>query len=138
VKSRQQVKLPFGDPADRPTNSVAKTAIRLRRQMRHPVKRRQLAYCLKLLDLWPIPGWSRGFSGSRQSFRRGANSPNLKHIPREKLYDLYDLARRQWLVLYRKFKVQTGQNHEIGVWLNLLWVRVKKLFRRIGIEPIFG
>jgi hypothetical protein len=132
------VKLPFDKPVNRPTISMAKTTLRLRRQMYRPVERRQLAYCLKLLDLWPIPGWSPGFYGSRQSFRRGANSPNLKHISREKLYDLYDLARKQWLLLYKKFKVQTGQNHEIGVWLNLLWVRVKVLFRRIGIEPIFG
>jgi len=138
MKPSQQAKLQFDDPVNRPNISMARTTLRLRRQMCSPINHKQLAYCLRLLGLWPVPGWSRGFYGSRQSFRRGVNSPNMKHISREKLYDLYDLARKQWLVLYKKFKVQTGQNHEIGVWLNAFWIRVKTLFRRLGIEPIFG
>jgi hypothetical protein len=41
-------------------------------------------------------------------------------------------------VLYKKFQVQAGNNHGIGVWLNVFWGHVKKLFRRLGVEPGCG
>ena len=62
----------------------------------------------------------------------------MKQLSVEELYDLHDLARKQWLVLYKKFQVQTGKNHGIGVWLNAFWVHVKKLFSRMGVEPGCG
>ena len=42
----------------------------------------------------------------------------MKQLSLKSLYDLYDLARKQWLVLYKKFQVPAGNNHGIGVWLN--------------------
>jgi hypothetical protein len=78
------------------------------------------------------------FSIPKQTFRRGRNSPAIKQLPLKDLYDLYDLARKQWLTLYKTFQVQAGNNHGIGVWLNAFWGHVKKLFRRMGVEPGCG
>jgi hypothetical protein len=103
--------------------------------MCQPIERKKLTSCLKLLGLWPIPAWSGGFNEKQRTFLRGRNSPTIKQLSLKDLYDLYDLARKQWLVLYKQFQVQTGRNHGIGVWLNAFWVHVKELFRRMGVEP---
>ena len=127
-----------GDLTNQPTCTLKGTALQLRRHMCQPIERKKLSSCLKLLGLWPIPAWSGGFNGSQQTFRRGRNSPTMKQLSLKDLYDLYDLARRQWLVLYREFQVQAGKNHGIGVWLNAFWCHVKKLFGRMGVEPGCG
>ena len=106
--------------------------------MCQPIERKKLTTCLKLLGLWPIPAWSRGFNGNQRTFRSGPNSPTMEMLSQKDLYDLHDLARKQWLVLYKRYQVQTGENHGIGVWLNALWVHVKKLFSRMGVEPGCG
>ncbi len=135
MKFKSKTELTFDDLARRPVPSPTKTAIQLRRQMCQPIERKQLSSCLKLLGLWPIPTWSPGFKENQRTFRGGRNSPTMKQLTQEDLYDLHDLARKQWLVLYKQFQVQTGRNHGIGVWLNSFWAHVKKLFRRLGIEP---
>jgi hypothetical protein len=132
---QQDAESAFGEPVNRPAVSTRRTAIQLRRQMCQPIGHKKLTSCLKLLGLWPIPAWSRGFNEQRQTFRRGRNSPTMKQLSQKDLYDLHDLARKQWLVLYEKFQVQTGRNHGVGVWLNAFWVHVRKLFRRMGVEP---
>jgi hypothetical protein len=133
-----KVGLMFDTPVRPSTTSITKTAIQLRRHMCQPIERKKLTSCLKLLGLWPIPAWSRGFDARQRSFGQGRNSPTMKQLSLEELYDLYDQARNQWLVLYKKFQVQTGENHGIGVWLNAFWVHVKKIFRRMGVEPGCG
>jgi hypothetical protein len=135
---KPKAELTFGERVNHPTISLTRTAIQLRRQMCQPIEHKKLTSCLKLLGLWPIPAWSGGFNGQQQTFRRGRNSPTIKQLSLKDLYDLRDLARNQWLVLYKKFQVQTGRNHGIGVWLNAFWVHVKELFRRMGVEPACG
>ena len=135
---KRNEELTFGGLANQPSISMTKTAIQLRRHMCQPIERKKLTSCLKLLGLWPIPAWSSGFNGQQRTFLPGRNSPNIKQLSVKDLYDLYDLARKQWLVLYKQFQVQTGQNHGIGVWLNAFWSHVKKLFGRMGVEPGYG
>ena len=118
-----------------PAPGFERTALQLRRQMCQPIERQKLSSCLKLLGLWPVPAWSRGFNDQQRTFRRGTNSPAMKELSLEELYDLHDLARQHWLMLYKQFQVQTGRNHGMGVWLNTFWGHVKKLFRRLGVEP---
>jgi hypothetical protein len=138
MKIKRKGALSFGGPVDQPAISLKKTAIQLRRHMCQPIERKKLSSCLKLLGLWPVPAWSRGFDQQQQTFSRGRNSPTMKQLSQADLYDLHDLARRQWLVLYKNFQIQTGRNHGIGVWLNAFWTHVKKLFRRLGVEPDCG
>ena len=135
MKIKRDKELTFGEPASQPDISMTRTAIQLRRHMCQPIERKKLTSCLKLLGLWPIPAWSRGFNGYQRTFRPGPNSPSMAMLSLKDLYDLHDLARIQWLVLYKRYQIQTGENHGIGVWLNALWIHVKKLFRRIGVEP---
>src|SRR5208283_2477319 len=138
MKIKRNQKLTFGALANQPTISLTRTAIQLRRQMCQPIERKKLTSCLKLLGLWPIPAWSSGFNGQQRTFLRGRHSPTMKQLSLENLYDLYDLARKRWLVLYKNFQVQTGENHGIGVWLNAFWVHVKRIFGRMGVEPGCG
>ena len=138
MKIKRDRELTFGGLANQPAISITRTAIQLRRHMCQPIERKKLTSCLKLLGLWPIPAWSGGFNEQQRTFRRGRNSPAIKQLPLKDLYDLYDLARKQWLVLYKTFQVQAGNNHGIGVWLNAFWGHVKKLFRRMGVEPGCG
>ena len=135
MKIKQSEALTLSGPVNPPGISLTKTAIQLRRQMCQPIERKKLTTCLKLLGLWPIPAWSRGFDPDQQTYGRGRNSPTMKQLSQADLYDLHDLARKQWLVLYKKFQIQTGRNHGIGVWLNAFWTHVRKLFSRMGIEP---
>src|SRR5208337_1428451 len=106
MKIKRNQKLTFGALANQPTISLTRTAIQLRRQMCQPIERKKLTSCLKLLGLWPIPAWSRGFDPQQQTFGRGRNSPTMKQLSQADLYDLHDLARSQWLALYKKFQIQ--------------------------------
>jgi len=135
MKFQTKAELEFDDLVNAPTFAFKRTTIQLRRQMCQPIERQKLSSCLKLLGLWPMPAWSRGFNDQQRTFRRGVHSPAMNQLSLGELYDLYDLARKQWLVLYRQFQVQTGRNHGIGVWLNTFWGHIKKLFRRMGVEP---
>jgi hypothetical protein len=138
MKIKRNKELTFGDLANQPAISITRTAIQMRRHMCQPIERKKLTSCLKLLGLWPVPAWSGGFNEQQRTFQRGRNSPTMKQLSLKALYDLYDLARKQWLVLYKKFQVQAGDNHGIGVWLNAFWGHVKKLFGRMGVEPSCG
>ncbi len=135
MRLKPKAPLAFDGPANQPVIPLKRTAIQLRRQMCQPIERQKLSSCLKLLGLWPMPAWSRGFKDQQRTFRPGRNSPTMKQLSQEDLYNLHDLARKQWLALYKKFQVQTGRNHGVGVWLNAFWIHVKKLFMRLGIEP---
>ena len=138
MRFKPKAELTFKGLADLPASSLTKTTLQLRRQMCQPIERQKLTSCLKLLGLWPIPAWSRGFNEKQRTFRPGRCSPTMKQLSVEELYDLHDLARKRWLVLYKKFQIQTGKNHGIGVWLNAFWVNVRKLFGRMGVEPGCG
>ena len=135
MKTKPKAELKFVDLVNPPAIAFKQTSLQLRRQMCQPIERKKLTSCLKLLGLWPIPAWSRGFNGYQRTFRPGPNSPSMAMLSLKDLYDLHDLARIQWLVLYKRYQIQTGENHGIGVWLNALWIHVKKLFRRMGVEP---
>jgi hypothetical protein len=135
MKIKRKEERTFGDRANPPTPSLRMTALQLRRHMCQPIERKQLTSCLKLLGLWPIPAWSGGYKEYQRTFRRGRNSPTMKQLSLNELYDLRDLARKQWLALYKKFQVQTGRNHGIGVWLNAFWAHVKKYSGEWALNP---
>ena len=104
-------------------------AIQLRRQMCQPIERSKLSRCLSILGVREPK--------RRDEFRAYKKvRPSIGKMTVWQLTDLYEAAKRAWLKLYRKYRPDLNRNHDIGVWLNLLWTHTKKLFKRKGIETI--
>ena len=118
------------------------TTLQLKRMSCQPVERQRLTTCLKVFGVWPMPAWSRGFSGhgsSKATYKAGLASKSFQELTVENIYNLYDKAKAAWKELCKKYRPDIG-DHEIGVWLNALWSHTEKLFnqafKRMGVAGI--
>jgi hypothetical protein len=107
------------------------TTLQIRSQVGKPVERKTLTECLKLLGVSP----DKKRSCNPKAFMlKAGRQHSFSDNSEGRLYDLYEKARPAFLGLCKRNQIHLASNHETGVWINALWSRTVKLFRRKGIE----
>ena len=109
------------------------TTLQLRRKLCQRPELWPLEMCLKTLGV--KPDVERSCLGSKRKVY-GFRSIRMHSCDNSdgRLWHFYELAKKRYLKLCKKFRVDLVENHEQAAWLNVLWAHTERLFNRRGIE----